>query len=480
MTTPVTNSFAAIMALNATQKDSASTRHASYLAHIDQINLVNNVYNGIDTTVDYLFQFPQEIQTTFDIRKERATLRNFVKRAVEAFTGMIFRKPLEVEGYGATTTRSFLKIDTKNSIQVFTKAQTTSATKDGKSYILIDSASDGSTQPYLVAIDRSQLINWRVDAQGKYTMIVIEEVIAKPVGVFGTEYILQWRHYDEKGDIRIYQHDSDSREIKQVGETIETEYDGIPFVEIDVDDVPILYDTAKLNIKHFNRLSHKDRYLPMAALPIPVIWGADLDDDDTPTTAKPALVIGVDEAFIFSSKEEGDFQWRELSGTSIELIEQDLDSITEDITTGILRAADTANTVQKTATEVALLQAEASDRVSAIAIAVETGMREALVILSEFNGEMVPSDAVFILSKDFNAALAGTDAQRLLFESYLQGLVSIETYLSSLADAEIISIESTSKELERIAKDTFVPKPKVAEKPAMDNRTQSAISAGDE
>ena len=474
------NSLAAILALNASQKDTPSTRHIDYLKHIDQVVLVNNIYDGIDSAKEYLFSFPQELPATFNTRVERATLRNFVKRAVEAFTGMIFRKPIEVEKYGARTTRSFPKIDTKNSIQMFTKSQTTSATKDGKSYILVDSASDGSSAPYLVAINRSQLINWRVDAKGKYTMIVIEEVIAEPNGLFGTTYIIQWRHYDEEGNIRIYRQKENSKEIEQYGPTITTDYAGIPFVEIAVDDTPILYDTAKLNIKHFNRLSHKDRYLTMAALPIPVIWGADLDDKTgEPTTAKPALVIGVDEAFIFNSKEDGDFQWRELSGSSITLIEDDLNSITEDITTGILRAADTANTVQKTATEVALLQAEASDRVSAIAIAVETGMREALLILSEFNNETVPSDAVFILSKDFNAALAGTDAQRLLFESYLQGLVSIETYLKSLADAEIISIESTSSELVRIEKDNFVPKPKVAEAPAMDNRTKSAISAGD-
>ena len=478
------NSFAAIMALNATQKDSANTRHADYLAHIDQVILVNNVYDGIDSAKEYLFQFPQEIDDTYNTRVDRSTLRNFVKRAVEAFTGMIFRKPIEIEKYGARTTRSFPKIDTKKSIQMFTKELTTAATKDSKSYILVDSSSDGNSAPYFIHINRSQLINWRVDANGKYTMIVIEEVIAKPVGTFGTEYVMQWRHYDEFGDIRLYQTEEGSKEIKQVGETITTDYDGIPFVEVDIDDTPILYDIAKLNIKHFNRLSHKDRYLTMAALPIPVIWGADIDDNNTPTTAKPALVIGVDEAFIFNSKEDGDFQWRELSGESIDLIEKDLNSITEDITTGILRAADSANTVQKTATEVALLQAEASDRVSAIAIAVETAMREALIILSEFNNETVPTDAKFILSKDFNAALAGTDAQRLLFESYLQGLVSIETYLNSLADAEIINIESTTKELEAIAKDNFVPVPKIDPtggegSPTIDNRTKSAMNAGD-
>ena len=476
MSTTIT-SLKALLTLSESQADSPNTRHLNYTKHIHQVEMVNNVYEGIDSVVaaDYLFKFPQETDTTFDTRAERATLRNFVKRAVEAFTGMIFRKPIDVEGYGARTTRSFQKIDTHQDIGGFTKDITTSATKDGKSYILIDSARDGSIPPYFVHIERSQLINWRTDENGKYTMIVIEEVVSNPVGEFGTDYVVQWRHYKDDGAITIYQ--QDGKDIVLV-ERIQSDYIGIPLVEVDVDDTPILYDTAKLNIKHFNRLSHKDRYLTMAALPIPVIWGADIDDDGNTTTATPALVIGVDEAFIFSgTKQEADFEWRELSGDSIDQLEKDLDSIVEDITTGILRAAESSNAVQKTATEVALLQAEASDRVSAIAIAVESAMRDALVILSEFNNETVPSTAKFIISKDFSSALAGTDGQRIVMEAYLQGLVSIETFLQSLADAELISIESTSKEIDKIKADTFVPKPKTNELPATDNRTVGASNA---
>ncbi len=397
---------------------------------------------------------------------------------------MIFRKPLEISGYGARTTRSFPRIDTTQSVQEFAKDLTNSAGLDGKTYILIDSAQDGNSQPYFVHINRSQLINWRRDANGKFTMVVIEEVIGVPRGEFGTEYVMQWRHYDSEGNIKIYRRVStSSATITQHGETITSDYAGIPLIEVDIDDTPILYDTAKLNIKHYNRLSHKDRYLTMAAMPIPVIWGAEVDDSGATTTAKPALILGVDEAFVFTgSKEECDFQWRELSGSSIDQLEADLDSITEDITTGILRAADTANAVQKTATEVALLQAEASDRVSSIAIAVEVAMRDALGILSAFNNEKVPDSAIFLLSKDFNAALAGTDGQRIVFESYLQGLVSIETYLQSLADAELIDIASTKDELERIKADKFVPEPKVTPdaSPAQDNRTKAAITAGDD
>ena len=390
-------------------KDDPSQRHILYTKHYAQTQLVNDVYDGVDETVQYLFQFPQENKDTFKIRQDRATLRNFVKRAVQAFTGMVFRKPMEINGYGARTTKLFPTIDTVQSIEDFTKDITAALTKDSITYILADSPSAGSGinggRPYLMNISRQSLINWRETEQGVYTLIVIEETIAEPYGMFGTIYITQWRVYDENGDITIYRSNNSSTlprgdnsgeatvtKLNSGGyfvyDTIKTGFTSIPIIKLEVDKTPILYDIAKLNIKHFNRMSHKDRYLTMAALPIPVIWGADVEDDGTTTTAKPALVIGVDEAFIFSgSKEESDFQWRELSGTSVDLLDADLKSITEDITTGILRAAETTTSTQKTATEVQLLQAEASNRVTTIANAVETGMRKALELLSFLNKE---------------------------------------------------------------------------------------------
>jgi hypothetical protein len=267
--------------------------------------------------------------------------------------------------------------------------------------------------------------------------------------------------------------------------TIETEFNRIPIQEVFVDNTPILYDIAKLNIKHFNRLSHKDRYLTMAALPIPVIWGAEVDDDGNTTTAKPALVIGVDEAFVFSgSKEEADFQWRELSGDSIDLIEKDLNSIVEDITTGILRAAESANAVQKTATEVQLLQAEASNRVTQIATAVQIGMARSLDILSEINNERVPASATFVINKDFNASLMGSDGARVVMESYLMGMISMETFLQTLSDMELISIDSAKEEIARIEADKFKPEPKIdngeggGAGAGTDKRTLSAAGGG--
>jgi len=468
-----------------------SQRHPLYLKHQHQVEMVKNVYEGVDTMKQYLFQFPQEILTTYNDRADRATLRNFVKRAVEAFTGMVFRKPVEVTGYGARTTRSFPKIDTKKSIEQFSRETHDAVTRDSIAYLLADAPSEPSEgdAPYLTLIERSSLINWRRDSNGKFTMVVIEEMVTEPNGDFGVTYIQQWRHYDNEGLVTVYRRTtkktSSSTTDFFIYSQVQMDYIGIPLIEINISNIPILYDIAKMNIKHYNRQSHKDRYLTMAALPIPLVWGADINDDGTPSTTKPALVIGVDEAFIFTgTKDECDFQWRELSGDSIKQLEDDLNSITEDITTGILRAAETANSVQKTATEVSLLQAEASNRSQTIADAVEAGMRDALVILSEFNQETVPENATFKLSNDFNAAMMGSDGIRLVFESYLMGLVSIETYLQALSDAELIPMESVSVELEKIQKDTFKPVPPVKVEGAgdakTDNRTKAAMNKGKE
>lgn len=463
-------------AVNSKNANDVSQEHYEYTLHKEQIQLVNDIYDGVATSTQYLNQFPQESLDTFQERQDRATLRNFVKRSVEAFVGMIFRKPMDISNYGPKVTKILPKVDTINSVETFTRSVTNALIKDSKTYVLIDSPSEDvqGSMPYLVHVGRSQLINWRKDENGKFTLIVIREVVSEAVGLFGTRYVEQYRVYDENADITLWRKKASRKRktgtklnsgntsgYKQHGPKITTDFDTIPLVEFDLQDVPVLYDIAKMNVKHFNRQSHKDRYLTMAALPIPVIWGADIGEDGQTTTAKPALVIGVDEAFIFTgTKQEADFEWRELSGDSIQALEDDLNSIVEDITTGVIRAADSANAVQKTATEIQLLQAEASNRVTVIASVVEIGMKNALKLLSDACKENVPTEANFIINKDFNSALMGSDGARIVLEQYIMGLLSTETFLQAMADFELINIGSAADEILKIKKDDFEPKPR--------------------
>jgi len=103
-------------------------------------------------------------------------------------------------------------------------------------------------------------------------------------------------------------------------------------------------------------------------------------------------------------------------------------------------------------------------------------MKSALAILSEINNEAVPDNSRFIINKDFNASLMGSDGGRIVMESYLLGLISVETFIQAMSDMELINIDSAKNEIERIKADTFVPVPKTQNPlDGADKRTIGAV-----
>ena len=228
-----------------------------------------------------------------------------------------------------------------------------------------------------------------------------------------------------------------------------------------------------------NRTSAKDRYLDMAACPVPVIWGAEIDDEGSVSSAKPALVIGVDEAFIFNgTKDECDFQWRELSGSSIDQLQNDLSVIEEDITSGVIRASSSENTTMKTATQSYYEASEASNRVTVIANIVEYALNASLDIMIDMLGE---NDSVggVIINKDYNAIAGSTTDLRLLWEMYLGGSLSLATLLNSMQQFELINIGSVDEEIKKIESETFVPKPKEVSSETIKNTDNNNLNAFD-
>lgn len=461
------------------QSDSVDFLHPDYVEHKTQIDIVTNVFNGVDTANQYLTQATRESLTSFERRKSNLTLKNFVKRATEAFVGMIFRKSIETVGFSDNINHIFKKIDTKNTIQKFSRDLATALIRDSKVFIAIDTPINGG-DPYMAIIHRNNVINWRKNTEGKYEMIVIYEIINEPFGTFGTKRVEQWRVYYDNGIVDFYRK-NDNGEIINI-DTLITDFDYIPIVTIELEDIPILYDIAKLNIKHMNRTSFKDKYLDMSAIPVPLIWGADTSDMESGNNAgaKPAVVIGVDEAFIFQgTKDEADFQWRELSGNSIKALQEDLSVIEEDITSGVIRAATSDTTSIKTATQSFYEAAESANRVTVIANLLEIGLNEAMVFVADMFNEELDETSRIIVNKDFNALVMNNDQLRLLWEVYLGGALSVETFLKSMDSFEVIDIGSVENELLRIEKDNFKPIPKDKTDVTLkntDNRTKSIVN----
>jgi hypothetical protein len=466
------------MALYKEQKDNVDFKHPDYLLSAEQVKYVKDIFDGIDTAKKYVKQAPRENDESYITRRDAATLKNFVKRAAEAFVGMIFRKPIDTVGFGKSVSAVFKNVDTKNTINKFSRDLTTTLIRDGKCFIAADTPIGGGN-PYLAIIERNSVINWRKDSTGKYTMVVVYEVIEQPSGEFGIEVVEQWRVYKEDGNVDIYSKNANGE--YGLVKTIDTEYDYIPIVALDISELPPLYDIAKLTVKHMNRTSFKDKYLDMAAIPIPVIWGADENNGDG---TKPVFVIGVDEAFVFTgSKQEGDFEWRELSGSSIKALQDDLSVIEEDITSGVIRAATSDNATVKTATQAFYEAAESSNRVTVIANVVEIALNKAVIMLADMANEPMPETARVIVNQDFNAITSANDDLRLLWEIYMGGALSIETFLNSLDSYEVVDIGSVEDELKRIGQDNFTPEPKnmsEESKTAIDNKMLSVKSSAEQ
>lgn len=471
------------MSLYNNQSDLVDFKHPEYLEYSQKVNTVYNVFKGIDSAKQYLSQAPREEDASFETRKDVATLKNFVKRATEAFVGMIFRKSVELVGFDDNINQIAERIDKKSTINKFSRELTTALVRDGKVFISVDTPIGGGN-PYFSVLERLNVINWRKDQNGAYTMLVHTEYIEEDSGDFGLDIIPQWRVFRNDGTVELWREDK-ANSSYYIFDVIQTEFDYIPIVDIELDNIPPLYDIAKLTIKHMNRTSFKDKYLDMAAIPVPVIWdNNNLDDVDSSGT-KPVHIIGVDEAFVFSgSKDEADFQWRELSGNSITALQDDLAVIEEDITSGVIRAAQSDNTTIKTATQSFYEAAESSNRVTVIANAIEIGLNKAMEMLADMLNTKLDDSARIIVNKDFNAITQNTDNLRLLFETYMSGAISTETFLNSMESFEVIDIGSVDEEIQRINSDTFQPVPRAKESNSIvnkntDNRTVSALNTSE-
>jgi hypothetical protein len=85
-------------ALYNAQSDNVNFEHPEYIEFYNQVHYVQNVYDGTDSVKQYLKMAPREEVPSFVDRQSSIAFKNFVKRAIEAFVGMIFRKSIQVVG----------------------------------------------------------------------------------------------------------------------------------------------------------------------------------------------------------------------------------------------------------------------------------------------------------------------------------------------------------------------------------------------
>ena len=181
-----------------TTKNDVNFQHPDYVAHKNQVKLCNDFYNGIDTARQWLYPRVNENQTDFQNRQMKAVLSNFVERIVTTQSGQIFSSPITYDGIPKKQMELLDAFD----IAEFAKDTCKRGIRDGKSFILIDIPVEGG-DPYFINVNRDQVINWRKNEEGEYTLVVIAEAYAIE-DEFAISYDTQYRVIRENGDVDIY------------------------------------------------------------------------------------------------------------------------------------------------------------------------------------------------------------------------------------------------------------------------------------
>jgi len=185
-----------------------------------------------------------------------------------------------------------------------------------------------------------------------------------------------------------------------------------------------------------NIRSNLDRYLSIAGLPLSLIYGSTVDC--------VGITIGVDDALIFSNKDEEGFEWSELSGNSIVALQSDLDNTEEAILQEAITMTSNDLSVAKNEDQVASEQLEGFGRLTHLANNLEVGFNEALFILAEFASIQDVGTVTF--NKDFKSSTLTSEQITDLIQLYSNGMISIDTALDKLEKGEIIEVEDLEAE----------------------------------
>ena len=401
-----------------------------YLEYLPILQLCDDVYNGSVTASKYLQKYTRESDTKFKERQNNCTLDNFVKRTVDSIVNIIFRKPLTIED----NVPIYETIDLKNDLNTFAKNITKAIVKDGYTFILVDAPKvDGvrskldelrlGIRPYFVQVDRKNVVNWR---EGEW--VIIREYYSEYNG-FKEVIKEQFRVFYANGVVEIYR---DGSLVEQIRTAINT----IPIIKVGVDDIPMIYDQAKLNVLLMNRNCELDNYIRIASAPIPVTYM--MSDDSR------VITVGVNDGINFDApKNEAGFEWVGLEAKNTQAIRERIESY-ETQMLNIAVTFATSNKV-KTATQVEKEATEDESKLANIAQLVEVGINNAIELLGLYDSTYKNLKPIEV-NRDYDSNKLTPEDVAQNLQLYREGVISLDTLWDLLEKGEVLTIEDRERE----------------------------------
>jgi hypothetical protein len=438
-------------------KNLPNYQHPDYAAMAEPLKVLLDVYNNLEGEKQtYLIKESREPDQAFQQRVRRSTFSNKLRPIVESNAGLL--TAFELNEAPATIDAAQSNIDQKGAdTKAFFQEADTLALRDNYCYVMVDyppNSGDIITEadrlqsnrrPYLVLIDRRNVLNWRTHFENGELIIdqaTIQMQVEQPDGNFGVSTKTQyhqliraqtpegWRVEHKIWEIKA---GDNGEQIAVMTDRSLTTLEEIPLVCYPYtfkpfnSDIPPFLKAARLNIKLFRQESNLDEI--QYRVNVPTVWRKH------PTVEVPAnlppVTFGAN--WIIEIPHDGDVGVLEISGSGIEALQHSIERLSEEIENeglGFLAGGR----VQRTATEAFLSSSQVQASLSGMARHKQSAIERIFQIWCEYTGE----ESTLTAKMDANLLDFAIDGQEMgvLLQYWVQGVISHETLLELMVSGK--------------------------------------------
>lgn len=450
-----------------------------------------DVVSGQDAIYEGKFQYLKALAEQSEVEyiayQQRTPFYNATWRTIAGFIGMLFRKPATVEV--PESLKPFLDDITMSGIDFNSFAQDC-VFEDlvvSRLGVLVDHPAQKiddagnpieltkaeyetlGMRPAMIKYTAEAILDWkfgRINNKTVLTQVRLKEIIEEPIDEFTSEEVEYIRVLDLKDNfyrVRIFEAETETQKGNDVFPTINGEkLTEIPFFFIgpdgsqsDIDD-PILIDLVDLNIKHFQVSADYENGCHLTGLPTAVVSGYDPGFNENGTQKAANFYIGSSTAWVFPDA-NASASYLEFKGEGLGSLERNLDrkeaqmaAIGARMLAPEKKAAEAADTVH-------MRHAGEHSILAAIAVAVSTGLTEALKVFAKWAG--IEGEINFEINRDFVPLSVDSSTLTSWLALVQAGQMSGESLFDLLQRADLMDAELTYEEEQERIDNTELPAP---------------------
>lgn len=392
------------------------------------VQICRDFYEGSTRvmTEGYLPKWTGETKEGYDVRLAMTAFPNFFNPVVDGLTGMITKKEPAMTDLDEFNLND---VDMRGTgLTSYIKQVCASALVAGIEFIAVES-NEEENRAYFKRYSYEDLMSYHVEGD-VITQLVFKDTIEVPKGKFGIEKRERYVVFRVGGG-DVWYDDGNGLGIK---DSWENNLDVIPVSSIKIgrekslyEVTPKLVDVALLNKVALNLESQLANVLSVVGNPVPVFYGE--PDDD-------GVSIGVKDALVFEDRQTQGFEYIEVTGNGVNLLEGKLKTVAETIdkmSFNLLQKNKSATVIDAQEN-----QSRSTSFLSDVATELENKFNRLLRWWSEIEGIPMTEEAGLDFKKDFDDVLFSDSQLKLLHDLVSTGDLSRETLWDKLKVSNIL------------------------------------------